>query len=63
LDKNKKIEGFFFGGYDTTFTTTSRPMAEKECWEMVQYHRCFENRMEGAQDTVAFTASPGGEGA
>jgi len=61
--KTKKIEGFFFGGYDTTFTTSSRPMAEKECWEMVQYHRCFENGMEGAQDSFAFTASPVGEGA
>ena len=61
--KTKKIEGFFFGGYDTTFTTSVRPMAEKECWEMVQYHRCFENGMEGAKDSFAFTASPVGPGA
>jgi hypothetical protein len=38
-------------------------MAEKECLEMVQYYRCFENGMEGAQDFFAFTASPVDEGA
>jgi hypothetical protein len=27
--KTKKIEGFFFGGYDTVFTTSVRPVTEQ----------------------------------
>ncbi len=61
--KTKKIVGYFFGAYDTTFTTSSRPVTEKECWEMAQYQRCFENSMEGEVDSFSFTTPPEGEGA
>jgi hypothetical protein len=60
--KTKKIVAYFFGSYGTTFTTFSRPLAEKECWEMAQYNRCVNNIMEGSADSFSFTASPEGDG-
>jgi hypothetical protein len=60
--KTKKIVAYFFGSYGTTFTTFSRPLAEKECWEMAQYYRCVNNIMEGSADSFSFTASPEGDG-
>jgi hypothetical protein len=38
-------------------------VAEKECWEMVQFNRCVNNVMEGSVDSFSFTASPEGDGA
>jgi hypothetical protein len=63
LDKTKKIDGFFFGGFDTVFTTSVRSVTEQECWEMVQYHRCHDNQIRGDTDVFSFTASTEGEGA
>ena len=61
--KTKNIEGFFFGGYDTVFTTSARPTNERECWEMVNYHSCLGNPMVEEGDIVSFTAAPVGDGA
>ena len=61
--KTKKIDGFFYGGFDTVFTTSVRAVTEHECWEMVQYHRCHGNQMRGDTDVYSFTTSPEGEGA
>jgi hypothetical protein len=58
--KTKKIDGFFFGGFDTVFTTYVRSVTEQECWEMVQYHRCHGNQMRGDTDVFSITASPEG---
>ena len=58
--KTKKIDGFFFGGFDTVFTTSVRSVTEQECWEMVQYHRCHGNQMRGDTDVFSITASPEG---
>ena len=57
----KKIDGFFFCGFDTVFTTSVRSVVI-ECWEMEQYHRCHGNQMRGDTDIFSFTASPEGEG-
>jgi hypothetical protein len=61
--KTKKIDGFFFGGFDTVFITSVRSVTEQEFWKMVQYHRCHGNQMRGDTDVFSFTASPEGEGA
>jgi hypothetical protein len=58
--KTKKIDGFFFGGFDTVFTTYVRAVTEQECWEMVQYHRCHGNQMRGDTDVFSLTASAEG---
>ena len=41
--KDKKIVGYFFGSYDTTFETHS--VSEAECIHMHRYHTCGDDRM------------------
>ena len=60
--KEKKIDGFFFGGYDTTFSTAIAPVSERDCWDMVQTRNCAGNSMITTGNTISYTASPTGEG-
>jgi len=36
----KKIVGYFFRSYDTTFTKTEVPVTRSECWDLSQTHLC-----------------------
>ena len=60
--KQKHIEGFFFGGYDTTFSTSVEIVTDKECWRMVQAKDCAGHKMNGKDGTYSYVSSPIGEG-
>ena len=61
--KEKKIEGYFFGAYDTTFDTYVVTVSEDECKHMQKFKTCFGNQLIWNGEFYQFEKSPSGEGA
>jgi len=61
-EKTKRIVGYFFGGYDTTFTERTVDVAPNECWRMVLLNLCGDNKMTHNGEEISFIAEPKGEG-
>ena len=47
----KKIVGYFFRSYDTTFEKTEVPISRSECWDLSQNHMCT-NPVTGASNAL-----------
>ena len=58
----KTIDGFFFGGFDTVFSSEIQHLSENDCWRMKQTKRCGENQMIGDENQFSFTSTSTGEG-
>jgi hypothetical protein len=61
--KEKNIDGYFFGSYDTTFNTYTATVTEAECRHMQKFQTCFGNQMTWNNEFYVFEKTPSGEGA
>ena len=63
----KKIVGYFFRSFDTTYDKTEIPMTKSECWDMVEKLSCPDpitgssNPMSHDGDTWSYIKNPEGE--
>jgi hypothetical protein len=62
MGKRKKIDGYFFGSYDTTFDTYVVTVSEAECRHMQNFKTCFGNQLNWNGEFYQFEKSPSGEG-
>lgn len=61
--KERKINDYFFGSYDTIDSMRIEPVSAEECMKMVHTHDCAGNAMEETKNKLfSFRASPRGEG-
>ncbi len=60
--RQKKITGFFLGGYDTVFTETPYEATPQDCWQMAYTKKCGGNPMKVVGRAASFTREPEGEG-
>ena len=61
--KERTIDGYFFGSYDTIDTIRVQPVSAEECTKMKLMHDCAGNVMEETKNKLfSFKASPTGEG-
>ena len=62
-EKEKQIVGYFFGSYDTTYTTAAKEVSPEECRRTVQYpYRCGNFSIERNNGVYSFEGNPFGEG-
>ena len=62
-EKTKKVVGYFFGSYDTTFYTEPKDVTREECLKTVtQPYMCGNNRMNHDNGVYSFEQSPDGDG-
>jgi hypothetical protein len=60
--RQKKITGYFFGGYDTVFQETPYETTPEECLRMASTKQCAGNSMVTQGRTASFNKPPEGEG-
>ena len=62
-EKEKKVVGYFFGSYDTTFYTEPKDVTREECLKTVtQPCMCGNNRMSHDNGVYSFERTPNGDG-
>jgi len=61
--KEKIIDSFFFGGYNTEYKTTSMLVTEEECRKMIEYKLCDGQPMQQEGKAFSFIRQPEGESA
>ena len=59
---DKTIDGFFFGGFDTVFSSEIQHLSENDCWRMQKTKLCGENNMVEDGGHLSYTSFPNGEG-
>jgi len=59
--KEKIIDSFFFGGYNTEYKTRSVLVTEEECRKMIEFKLCDGQPMQQEGKTFSFIRQPEGE--
>ena len=59
--KTKNIVGYFFGGYDTTFSETVLEVSPDTCWQLALSNLCNGNKMSVDNNERSFIGSPDGK--